>query len=123
MRILNRQSRNVRTLINSLKPLCSININTLSTAIYYIDEESLIVIARCNIREKRHRKLKYDQLSGLKLKLMEYEILCNGILLFKIMWDKSIYKIMFNDKNPFVLLIKGTIALDSFMCTQDLIKR
>lgn len=107
LKVLSRKSRDIRTLIKTLKPVYIKELDTHSIVAYRIKGESLVIIARGVIRERKYYALRYDHLSGLNLKVLEYEISCNNVPLFRIIWDKVVYKIVFNEKNPFAIVVNN----------------
>ncbi len=113
---LSRESRNVDVLIKTIKPILECG---KFIRVYHVKntllETYVLAYGKTNI-VKKHR-LVDDYLSGLKLRLPEFYVMVNNIMLFSIKWYKTRFKIIMNEKNPFVIKI-----LTDSSCIKDIVK-
>lgn len=99
-------SRNIKLLIKRLSPIIVYNIGGgIELRVYVFRPDNIMVVAKCNFLEKTYKVKKYDRLSNLKINVLEYMVLCNNYLLYKVFWDKEHYKVMIV-KNPYALILR-----------------
>lgn len=113
-------SRNIKLLIKRLSPIIVYSIGEgIELRVYVFRPDNIMVIAKCNFSEETYRVKKYDRLSNLKINVLEYMVLCNNYLLYKVFWDKERYKVAII-KNPYTLILR--IASEIITNIADIVK-
>jgi len=118
---LNIKSRNIKSILNQLRPLFECGYIRM-----YSVKKNLtipIIIAKGEYNVKYFKIKRSDRLSGLMIDVIEAGIFINDHILFSIKWFNTYYTIEFNKKNPYINIIVGEIddlkeIIEGLICTE-----